>query len=362
MCRVLIITILVAMWAAGAPADPITKPGFETEKVAEGIYAFIANESNNGVVQGNVVLIVGETSAMLVDSGQYPSLAELMSKKVREITDKPVRLLVNTHWHGDHLLSNFVFKKAFPGILVLVHEETERNSAKYYAKFPEQVAGYPKMIEDLRKMAKDGKAPESGRTLTEEEKIGLQMDADALEAGLVDLQNSRYEPADMTFQKEVHFDLGKRSARILNLGWGNTAGDTLILIPDAKVLVTGDTVVYPTPYSFGSNPNEWIEVLKKMMALEVTTYVPGHGPVLKDASYIETVIALLEDVRTQVRAVLKEKPNATLKEVRQQVKLENWNQHLAGQDKYRQRGFQDFFVAPGIECAYKEAKGEPITE
>jgi cyclase len=358
MYRFFIITILIAFCTA-ALAQEITKQDFETVKVADGIFAFIANESNNGVVQGNVILIIGENRAVLVDSGQFPSLAERMSEKIRELTDRPVRLLVNTHWHGDHLLSNFVFKKDFPGLLVLAHEETERNCKIKYAKFDEQVKGYPKLIEDLRKMAKEGKS-QSGRTLTDEEKTGLLLDAASLETNLVDLTRSHYEPADMTFQKEVSIDLGKRTVRILNLGWGNTAGDTLLFIPDAKVLVTGDTVVYPTPYSFGSHHGEWIEVLKKVIGMGADTYVPGHGPVLRDASYIQTLIALLEDVRIQVRAAVKE--NLSLQEVRQRVKLENWNQQLAGNDTNRRRAFEDFFLAPGIECAYKEAKGEPITE
>ncbi len=359
MHRWLMITVLIAMAASMAMAWGITKQDFETVPVADGIFAFIANESNSGVVQGNVVLIIGENSAMLIDSGQYPSLAARMSVKVRELTKKPVRLLVNTHWHGDHLLSNHVFKQDFPGLLVLAHEETVRNGEKYYAKWAEEVNGFPKMVEELRKMAKTGKT-EKGRQLTQTEIMGLEMDADALEAVIPDARNSRYESAELTFQKEVSFDLGKRKVRILNLGRGNTSGDALILVPDAKVLVTGDTVVYPTPYSFGSYHSDWIEVLKKMIQLGADTYIPGHGPVLKDPSYIETLIALLEDVRTQVRAAVNE--NLTLEEVRQRVSLETWNQRLAGDDVYRQRAFQEFFVSPGIERAYKESKGEPLTE
>jgi glyoxylase-like metal-dependent hydrolase (beta-lactamase superfamily II) len=243
--------------------------------------------------------------------------------------------------------------------LVLAHEQTELNSKKYYAQFPEQLAGYPKLIEDLRKMAKEGKST-SGRTLTDDEKESLLMDADALEFALGDLQASRYEPADMTFQKEVTFDLGKRNIRIMNLGWANTAGDTFVFVPDAKVLITGDTVVYPTPYSFGSHHGEWIEVLKKMIALGANIYVPGHGPVLKDTVYIESLIALLEDTRKQVQAAVKE--NLTLEQVRDHVKLEDWSKRFAGDNKFRQRAFQQFYLQPGIEVAYKEAKGEPVTE
>ena len=357
MYKLFFITILI--FVTNAFAGDARKQDFETVKIAEGIYGFIASEPNSGVVQGNIALIVGENSAMLVDSGQYPSLAERVAKEVRKFTDKPVRLLVNTHWHGDHLLANHVFKKNFPGIVVVAHEDTVVNGAKFYAKWSEQLQGYPKLIQDLREIAKKGQTSK-GRVLTEEEKTSLLLDADTLEMALPDLSDSRYEPAEMTFQKELSFDLGNRKVRIQNLGRGNTSGDAVIFIPDVKVLITGDTVVYPTPYSFGSYHSEWIEVLKKMTQMGAETYVPGHGPVMKDASYIQTLIALLEDVRTQVRSAVQE--NLSLEDVRKRVKLENWESRLAGDNGDRKRAFHEFFMEPGIERAYKEAKGETLTE
>jgi hypothetical protein len=67
-------------------------------------------------------------------------------------------------------------------------------------------------------------------------------------------------------------------------------------------------------------------------------------------------------VRTQVQAAVKANSSISLEEVRQVVILDDWNKRLAGDNKYRQRAFREYFVEPGVECAYKEAKGEPITE
>ena len=359
MRKILVSAVLISLISVVAFANKATKQDFKTVKVAEGIYAFIATESNSGVVQGNVVLIAGDESAMLIDSGQFPSLAKQIAEKVHELTKKPVRLLVNTHWHGDHLLSNHVFKEHFPGILVVAHENTVTLGEKNYGKFAEQLKGYPKLIQDIRSLAKSGKSTK-GRTLTKDEIEGLYIDADSLETNLNDLSNSRYEPAGLTFQKEVAFDLGKRKARIMNLGRGNTSGDAVVFVADAKVLVTGDTVVHPTPYSFGSYHSEWIDVLKKMTELGADTYIPGHGEVMKDASYLNTLIALLEDVRTQVRAAVEK--GLSLEDVRKQITLEEWNNRLAGNNPARRRAFISFFLVPGLERAYKEAKGETLTE
>jgi cyclase len=340
-------------------ADAPTKHDFEMVKVADGIYSFIANESNSGAVQGNVTLIIGDKSAILVDAGQFPSLAERMALKIREVTQKPVRVLINTHWHGDHLLANYIFREKFPGLIVVAHAEALPMMVKYYGKWDEEVAGFPKTIETIREHLKTGKRRD-GTPMDEEQKLGLQIDTDALEQDMPEARRMKFEPPDMTFTKEIHFDLGNREVKVVNYGWGNTAGDAVVIVPDAKVLITGDTVVYPTPYSFGSNHSEWIKVLNQLIAVNAEKIVPGHGPVMEDTSYIKTLIALLEDVRTQVRAAANEGLDLTA--VRKRVTLDDWKTKLAGDDKYRRRAFRDFFVNPGIEQAYKEAKGESLTE
>jgi glyoxylase-like metal-dependent hydrolase (beta-lactamase superfamily II) len=336
-----------------------TKHDFEMVKVAEGIYGFIANESNSGAVQGNVVLIVGEKSALLIDSGQFPTLAERMAAKAREVTDKPVRLLINTHWHGDHLLANHIFREKFPGLLVLAHQNAKEPMLKYYAKWDEEVKSFPTIVEQMRTQLKSGKR-RSGAPLDDEQKLGLQMDIDSLEVNYPEMIRTKFEAPDMYFTKEISFDVGNREVKVANYGWGNTAGDAVIHVPDVKVLITGDTVVYPTPYSFGSNHSEWIKILNQFLSIGAEKIIPGHGPVMTDTSYIKTLISLLEDTRTQVRAAVKE--GLKLEDVRKRVTLEDWKTKLAGNDKFRRRAFRDFYLNPGIEQAYKEAVGEPLTE
>ncbi|HEY7162560.1 MAG TPA: MBL fold metallo-hydrolase [Acidobacteriota bacterium] len=353
---VLFFLMLFVVWAT---ADAPTKHDFEMIQVANGVYSFIANESSSGSVQGNVTLIIGEKSALLVDAGQFPSLAERMAVKIREVTQKPVRVLINTHWHGDHLLADYIFREKFPGLIVVAHAEALPMMVKYYGKWDEQVAEFPKTIETVREHLKTGKRRD-GTLMDEEQKFGLQLDIDALEQDMPEVRRMKFEPPDMTFTKEIHFDLGDRDVKVVNYGWGNTAGDAVIIVPDAQVLITGDTVVYPTPYSFGSYHSEWIKVLNQLIAVDAKKIVPGHGPVMEDTTYIKQLIALLEDVRTQVQAAVKE--GLDLPAVRKRVTLENWKTKFAGDNKYRQRAFRDFFMNPGIEQAYKEAKGEQLTE
>jgi len=88
-------------------------------------------------------------------------------------------------------------------------------------------------------------------------------------------------------------DLGNRDVRIMFLGRGNTAGDAVVYVPDAKVVATGDLVVAPAPYATGSFMFEWPETMKQLMALKVDAILPGHGPLMHDWTHARLVVDLI---------------------------------------------------------------------
>src|SRR5580692_8314728 len=87
---------------------------YETVKLAEGIVGFIPPENNTPFVSGNSVAIIGDDSVLVVDSGHAPSTTARIISEIKHMTDKPVRFLVNTHWHPDHNSGNGLYKEAFP--------------------------------------------------------------------------------------------------------------------------------------------------------------------------------------------------------------------------------------------------------
>jgi hypothetical protein len=97
-----------------------------------------------------------------------------------------------------------------------------------------------------------------------------------------------------------------------------------------------------------------------MIALQPAKVVPGHGPVMSDTSYLRTLIELLAETRRQVRAAVQAGLN--LEQTRKKVDLRRFERRLAGDSPDRARAFRDFFLVPGLERAYKEAKGEPLEE
>jgi glyoxylase-like metal-dependent hydrolase (beta-lactamase superfamily II) len=329
---------------------------YELVKVAEGVHAFIAPEPNAGVVQGNSTVIIGEESVLVIDSGQFPSLADRMIADIRKLTDKPVRYLINTHWHGDHNLANSTYKEAFPGIAIISTEFTRQKIAEINGKFlTTQLPDFPRLIKHIRTRVAEGKFS-SGKPMTEEDKRNYSRDADTLEHVLPEFQRVKLVPPNIGFEKELDFDLGKRDVKVLWLGRGNTAGDAVTWIPDAKVLVTGDTVVYPTPYGIGSYYTEWPAVLQKMIDMNAVSIVPGHGPVMKDATYLKTLIELLNSLTSQVKQAVAK--GLSVEDTRKQVNLGEFEKRLAGNDPDRQHAFRDYFVRPAVDRAYDEAKGQ----
>lgn len=159
----------------------------------------------------------------------------------------------------------------------------------------------------------------------------------------------------MTFDRNLTVHLGKREVRIAFLGAGNTAGDTVVFVPDSKVAITGDLLVYPVPYGYGCHPGEWVSTLKKLMATDATTIVPGHGPVMHDWAYAKKVIAVLEAIRSQVGEAVAR--GANLEETRKRVDLETFRRAFAGENYERGRAFRDFFVHSAVERARQEARG-----
>jgi len=353
LARLVCTSLLAAVPCAAQ--EKFVNEQFVVENVARGVYAFVAPDSESGVVQSNCTLIVGESAALLVDSGQFPSLAERMVGEVEKITDKPVRYLVNTHWHFDHVWGNDAFRRAYPGLAIVSTEFTRRMIED---EGPKTLANGPatnrREAERVRGLLASGKLSD-GRPITPELGRYLTRAAATLEHIEPEFALTLHAPPTVGFEKELTIELGKREVKLLFLGRANTGGDAVVLVPDVSVLMTGDAVVWPTPFAFGSYPSEWPGVLQKMVDMNPAVIVPGHGPVMHDASYLRTLIALFSSLFAQVKqaAAL----GLSLDDTRKRVNLDEFKERLAGSDFFRQLAFRSAFLAPAVERAYQEATG-----
>jgi glyoxylase-like metal-dependent hydrolase (beta-lactamase superfamily II) len=248
---------------------------FQTVEAAPGVYAFIAAPTSGPIPSGNVVAIVGDDGVLVVDSGRFPTLAKRMIAEIRAKTDKPVRYLVHTHWHLDHIAADEVFRQAFPGMAIVTTDFTRRKIAEkqvpYLKDLVETDRGY---VEYLEGAVAKGKRRD-GSAMSEESKRYLSSQVGDIQLESAELAGVAAGIPDLTFDHELRIHLGKREVRIAFLGKGNTAGDTVVFVPDAKVAVTGDLLVSPTPYGYGCHPSAWSATLDALMASGATVIVPG---------------------------------------------------------------------------------------
>jgi glyoxylase-like metal-dependent hydrolase (beta-lactamase superfamily II) len=128
-------------------------------------------------------------------------------------------------------------------------------------------------------------------------------------------------------------------------------------LPKERILATGDLLVHPVPFAYGSYMTEWIETLKTPRRRDAAVILPGHGPVMRDPQYLDTVIKLFESLVSQVAEAVKR--GLSLEDTKKAVNLESFRTQLAGDDPVRKGVFADSIMREAIELAYNAANGDP---
>ena len=345
--------------AAGGEAADVTRD-YDVVKVAEGIHVFIAPEPKTGVVNGNSTVIIGDNGVVVVDTGQFPTLAERQIAEIRKLTDKPVRAIINTHWHWDHNLGNAAYRDAFPAASIISTPFTREFISTYTPGFLARMTGQgDQLIEQIRAQLASGKRRD-GTDLDAGQRTSLGHLLRDLEHGIPELKQVKLAPPDVTFDRELTIRLGRREVRIIHPGRANTAGDVIVWVPDAKVLVTGDLVVQPTPYATNAYPAEWIAAMEKIRSFEAAAIVPGHGPVQRDRKYVDSLTEVLQFVVAQATKAVGD--GLTLDEAKARIDLEPFGKKFAGDDAIRRKAFDEYFASSVVASAYRQAKGEVVDE
>jgi cyclase len=330
---------------------------FDVVEVAQGVHGVIWREPLQDPVEGNVLIIINEADVVLVDAPVMPGSAQRVVAAVRKLTTKPVRYVVNTHWHNDHVQSNDVYRDAWPGAEFISHHNTRTDAIEQaFGTIPKVRTQYTETIARLQRWKAAGK-DDSGKPVDEARKGRIDNVVELLQHFLDETTNVRMVAPDVTLDRSLILHRGTRTIEVRHLGRGNTRGDVVVFLPKERIVATGDLVVNPTPFAFGSYYKEWIDTLGTLAELEVDAFFPGHGPVQRDRTYIEQLRGLLRTLTEQVGAAVAK--GATLEETQKQVTLAEWQKVFAGTDETKNRAFEAFFVKPAVERAWRQAKGEP---
>lgn len=329
---------------------------FDVQKLAEGIYAVIRRDPPGLMVDANSVFIINEEDVIVVDSSGAPSTTKAVLAALRRLTDKPVRYVVNTHWHDDHIIGNTAYREAFAGVEFIAHAEMREylpgRGATNRKGFLE---GAPRALSAIKDALSKNKNL-SGTELTAEERTSYESDVRLVEHVLGEAAGTQLTLPTITLRERLTLHRGGgRVVEILHLGRGHTAGDVVVHLPREGVVVTGDLVVWPVPLVGGdqSHVGDWAATLSKLRALGAKVIVPGHGPVLRDDSYLKLLEDLFASVKRQADA--SKARGETLEQARKSINLEEFRKAFAGDSTVRQFLFDTYVKAPSVAAAFREA-------
>ncbi|HSH14758.1 MAG TPA: MBL fold metallo-hydrolase, partial [Verrucomicrobiae bacterium] len=149
----------------------------------------------------NSAIVILDDGVLVVDSQTSPLGARAVLAEIRKLTTKPVRWLVNTHWHSDHVLGNQVYQEAFPQVMILAHRNTHRDFFKRTVPaLKEDREGMAAWLERARKALETGEA--DGQKLTDQQKEAVRGRIERRSAYLKKLEAvTDFAPPNLTFDR-----------------------------------------------------------------------------------------------------------------------------------------------------------------
>jgi len=229
-------------------------------EVAPGLYFQYHHEESNNA------WLVTDDGVLVIDTRQHPRRAEELLAAIRKTTDKPIRWVVNTHAHGDHYFGNSVFRRE--GATFIAHRDTAGMMKSHFGLEMKRRQGYFR-----------------------------QRQYDPKEVTVV--------LPDITFDSTLTLTLGGRTVELIYMGAGQNPGDTFVRFPKERVLFAGGPFSrnsWPNP-SFTPSITTWVDILRKIAAMDVDTYLGGHGDIGRREHVLQQA-KMLEDFDRGMRAAV----------------------------------------------------------
>jgi glyoxylase-like metal-dependent hydrolase (beta-lactamase superfamily II) len=237
-----------------------------------GCYAYLQPDGSLG--WSNAGLIVDGDRALLVDTLFDLPLTREMLAAMKPVTDaSPIRTLVNTHANGDHCWGNELVTGA---------------------EIVSSTACREEMLSELQ--------PDALADMMELEGLGPGADYARERMGNFEFRGITVTPPTRVFDGELSLQVGDTRVELIEVGPAHTRGDTLVWVPDARTVFTGDILfIDGTPIMWVGPVGNWIGACERMLELDVDVVVPGHGPITgKDG--IRSVRDYLRYIEKEARA------------------------------------------------------------
>ena len=247
-----------------------TKP--ELQKIADSVYSYIdiAPGSPGNAFGANAGVVVGQDAVLVIDTLTSSKEVESLAVQVKKITTKPVKYVVNTHYHLDHSLGNSYF--ADKGAVIISHAK-----------------------------CRDAIAASGDEILKDPTMFGLPEDF---------WEGTRTVSPSITFNQEMTIDLGGITVKLIHSGVAShSTGSIIVHVPEQDVLFTGDILFTDFhPYLGEGDFAGWEKTLNTIRDMNVKNIIPGHGPLSsnKDIDDMKNYLSIFDKKATELSTVEKD--------------------------------------------------------
>lgn len=341
--------MLIPLLALAAAAAPPAGEQPRLVEVTPRVWA-VLQPSEGRFNDSNSVFIRRDDHLVAVDSQNTSASTKKTIALVRERTSLPVRYLVNTHWHGDHVQGNSAWSEAYPGVEFIAHESVPSDIvSRGDPQRADQLAAWREAIAAAE--ARTALPPGREEAPSAEERGRLEQRLPVWRERLAELETIRIVLPTLLVSDEIRWAGDDLPVRVMHAP-GHTDGDLIVFLPEEKVLVTGD-LVDDLPFGGHGSPRQWLETLRELEALEFDWMVPGHGSIRRGPEHLILIRRLVEAIVQQVDEAVA--AGLDLEATQARLELEEFRAALAGEDELARRAFDDFVPAT-IEQAYHERR------
>jgi glyoxylase-like metal-dependent hydrolase (beta-lactamase superfamily II) len=214
----------------------------------------------------NTGVVIGDDAVMVIDTQATPAMAADVIRRIRGVTDKPIKYVVLSHYHAVRVLGASAYR-------------------------PEHIIASDDTLSLIRERGEQDKASEIGRFPR------LFRDVESVPPGLT--------WPTITFSGKMTLWLGQLEVQLLQLGRGHTKGDTVVWLPQERTLFSGDLVEFDaTPYCGDAYYGDWPATLDNLAALKPLALVPGRGAALQGEAQVARGLAGTRDFLTDLYAAV----------------------------------------------------------
>jgi cyclase len=282
---------------------------FDIEKVADGVYAALARPQ--ALTNCNAAIFENAADILVVDTHSKPSaVASLVSQVRRDITKKPIRYVVNSHFHWDHTQGTPTYKRIAPHADVVASEATRRLlSENATARLNESVEQCRKSLDTYKQRLAAAKSPA--------EKTYYERMLQETREYISEMRNYTPELPNVTFDRDLILRDKAHDLHLAFLGRAHTAGDIVVWCPQKKVIASGDMLHGFGPFIADGYPLEWPRTLLHSAEFEFEHVIGGHGGVQHTRDRLYQMGNYIEEVTEAV--VRGKRDNKSLSQLQQEV-------------------------------------------